>query len=60
MSKKNPVLKEDRPELGSLLATRGRKLNLTEEEWAAFEVAFERDRTPAEPAVFEEIPRGKR
>ena len=40
---------EGRIKLGSLLAEIGREARLSKKEWAAFEAALERDKTPAEP-----------
>lgn len=40
---------EGRLKLGSLLAEIGREAKLSAEEWATFEAALERDKTPAEP-----------
>jgi hypothetical protein len=44
---------EGRIKLGSLLAEIGREVRLTDEEWAAFEAALERDKSPAEPTRFD-------
>lgn len=40
---------EERIKLGSLLAEIGREARLTDEEWAAFEAALARDKTPPRP-----------
>ena len=42
-----------RIKLGSLLAEIGREAKLSKKEWAAFEAALERDKTPAEPIEFD-------
>jgi antitoxin FitA len=44
---------EGRVKLGSLLAEIGREAKLSRKEWAAFEAALERDKTPAEPIEFD-------
>ncbi len=48
---KNAVQPEGRVKLGSLLAGIGHKINLSDEEFAAFEQS--RDKTPAKPVDFE-------
>jgi plasmid stability protein len=45
---------EGRIKLGSLLAEIGREARLTDEEWATFEAALERDKTPAKPISFDQ------
>jgi plasmid stability protein len=47
----NAVKPEGRVKLGSLLAEIGRKVKLTDEDFAVFENM--RDKTPAEPVSFE-------
>lgn len=47
----NAVQPEGRVKLGSLLATIGRKINLTDDEFSIFEQ--NRDKTPAEPIDFQ-------
>ncbi|WP_166652582.1 hypothetical protein [Enterovirga rhinocerotis] len=44
---------EARLRLGSLLAEIGREARLTDADWAAFDAATARDRTPDEPIAFE-------
>ena len=44
---------EGRIKLGSLLAEIGREAKLTRKEWAAFDAALARDKTPAEPIEFD-------
>lgn len=47
----NAVQPEGRVKLGSLLASIGRKVNLSDEEFSIFEQS--RDKTPAKPVDFE-------
>jgi antitoxin FitA len=47
----NAVQPEGRVKLGSLLAEIGRKINLTDDEFAIFKQS--RDKTPAKPVSFE-------
>ena len=48
---KNAVQPEGRVKLGSLLASIGRKINLSDDEFSIFEQS--RDKTPAKPVDFE-------
>lgn len=47
----NAVQPEGRVKLGSLLASIGRKINLSDDEFSIFEQS--RDKTPAKPVDFE-------
>ena len=48
---KNAVQPEGRVKLGSLLASIGRKINLSDDEFSIFEQS--RDKSPAKPVDFE-------